>query len=220
MSAGAGPLRLDAFAPQGLDGGDDDAAFLVAHGALFAGMRVEGRHRESADARCRTARRPSGRDPAGADDGLGVERRARRRPAERWMVTGTTRSWGQASIIATSTPPASSARNSVWPGWRKPASCSVFFWIGLVTTPAIVPAWANRTARSMASMVAAALATSGRPGVDGAREANREDRQGTGESGSGFLGPGDLAHGHVEPEPAGKTGKAIGIVEDEEGAGA
>ena len=36
------------------------------------------------------------------------------------MVTGTTRNSGQASIMATSTPPASSARYSVWPACRKP----------------------------------------------------------------------------------------------------
>jgi hypothetical protein len=39
----------------------------------------------------------------------------------KWMVTGTTRRPGQTSIIAGVAPPASSARNSVWPACRKPA---------------------------------------------------------------------------------------------------
>ena len=76
----------------------------------------------------------------------GCRARATAWASDRWMVTGTTRSSGQASIMATSAPPASSARNSVWPGCLKPASCSVFFWMGLVTMPAISPAWASRGA--------------------------------------------------------------------------
>ncbi len=42
------------------------------------------------------------------------------RRSETWIVTGTTRSCGQASII-TGVPPVSSPRNSVWPGCGKPA---------------------------------------------------------------------------------------------------
>ena len=40
-----------------------------------------------------------------------------------WIVTGTTRSSGQASSITGATPvPAISARYSVWPGCAKPAA--------------------------------------------------------------------------------------------------
>ena len=50
-----------------------------------------------------------------------------------WMVTGTTRSPGAASIITGNGAPQRWARNSVWPGKAKPApSFSAFLWIGLV----------------------------------------------------------------------------------------
>src|SRR5260221_81637 len=51
----------------------------------------------------------------------------------RCTVTGTTRKPGQASIMIVRAP-ASSARHSVWPGWRKPASSKIDFWIRLVMT--------------------------------------------------------------------------------------
>ena len=85
------------------------------------------------------------------------------RRSETWIVTGTTRSRSQASIM-TGVPPVSSPRNSVWPGWRKPAAYSTALLIGLVTTAPASPACTRRTARSMLSITAGALAGSGWPG--------------------------------------------------------
>ncbi len=84
--------------------------------------------------------------------------------SETWIVTGTTRRLGPASII-TSRPgwPHSAARYSVWPGWAKPAAFSTDLAIGLVTIPSTAPARASRTAASMLPMMAGALAGSGRP---------------------------------------------------------
>ena len=113
------------------------------------------------------------------------------------MVTGTTRNSGQASIMATSTPPASSARYSVWPGWRKPASCRVFFWMGLVTMPATSPASASLAARSMASRVAGALTGSGWPARTGAPQPHRQHRQRRLEGLAGLGRPVDLAHRNI-----------------------
>src|SRR5579859_1021794 len=84
------------------------------------------------------------------------------------MVIGTTRRPGQVSIITGTEPgPASSARNSVWPGWRKPASIRTCFWIGLVTSAEAAPDETSRTPCSIAAMTAAALTASGRPGTTG-----------------------------------------------------
>ncbi len=88
---------------------------------------------------------------------------SKRRRSETWIVTGTTRSCGQASII-TGVPPVSSPRNSVCPGCGKPAWYSTALLIGLVTTAPASPACTRRTARSMLAMTAGALAGSGWPG--------------------------------------------------------
>ncbi len=81
-------------------------------------------------------------------------------------LTGTTRKDGPASIMtARASPPASAARNSVWPGNGKPAPRRTFLWIGLVTTAAASPACVRRTASSIALMTEGAVAACGRPGT-------------------------------------------------------
>ena len=97
---------------------------------------------------------------------------ARARRSETWIVTGITRSIGAASII-TSRPaaPVSTARNSVWPGWGKPARVRTALLIGLVTTASTSPERASDTARSMLAMMPGALALFGAPAVTGACKA-------------------------------------------------
>ena len=88
--------------------------------------------------------------------------------SERWMVTGTTASAGDHSIITGcgARPPlaASSARNSVWPGWRNPARYSTLLAIGLVTTAPALPRLTWSTAWRMEASAAVALVSSGCPG--------------------------------------------------------
>ena len=84
------------------------------------------------------------------------------------MVTGTTaRALDQIIITGKALTPqaaASAPRYSVWPGKRNPASYSVALAIGFVTTARASPARTAETARSIDSIVAAALAALGRPG--------------------------------------------------------
>ena len=84
------------------------------------------------------------------------------------MVTGTTASAGDHSIITGcgARPPlaASSARNSVWPGWRNPARYSTLLAIGLVTTAPALPRLTWSTAWRMEASAAVALVSSGCPG--------------------------------------------------------
>src|SRR5690606_24266107 len=84
---------------------------------------------------------------------------------ETWMVTGTTRSRSDASIITGMTLPQSAARYSVCPGWRKPAAYSAALWIGLVTRAAASPPRHSAVPVSMARRTAGALAGSGCPGL-------------------------------------------------------
>ncbi len=90
------------------------------------------------------------------------------RRSEACTVTGTTRSSGLASImIGRLAAPVSSARNSVWPGWAKPASYSAALLMGLVTTPLTSPRIAKAAACRMDAMMAGALAGSLRPATAG-----------------------------------------------------
>ena len=87
----------------------------------------------------------------------------------RWIVTGTTASSGDQSIITgRSCRPVASctsvARNSVWPGSAKPQLYSTFFATGLVTIAEARPARTSATARRMEAMAAGALDRSGCPG--------------------------------------------------------
>ncbi len=85
-----------------------------------------------------------------------------------WMVTGTTRSKGDASIITGSGAPERCARNSVWPGKAKPApSLSAFLLIGLVQSASAAPLRTNSTPRAMMAMTAPAFSGSARPGSGG-----------------------------------------------------
>src|SRR6185437_2965654 len=83
----------------------------------------------------------------------------------RWMVSGTTRSFSLASIITARRAPVSAARNSVWPGWGKPAWFSTALLIGAVTRAAAQPLTQALTARSMAPVTASALSASILPGM-------------------------------------------------------
>ncbi|MEI9991556.1 MAG: hypothetical protein WDM86_16115 [Rhizomicrobium sp.] len=86
-----------------------------------------------------------------------------------WIVSGTTRSSSLASIITARGAPVSAWRNSVCPGWGKPAAANTALLIGAVTMAAASPAIASATAVSMASTIAAAFAASGWPGMRWAR---------------------------------------------------
>jgi len=123
---------------------------------------------------------------------------------------------GEASIMATSTPPASSARYSVCPGCRNRRPGEFFFWMDLVTSPAISPASANRAPRSMASRVAGALTGSGWPARTGPR--NCTERTGSAvRRRRRRQPPRDLVHRDIETELVGEGRQADGVVEDEEG---
>ena len=87
-----------------------------------------------------------------------------------WIVTGTTASislqiiiTGRGGVRPGGTE--SAARNSVWPGWAKPARVSTNLAIGLVTTAPARPALTKPTAAVIDSMVAPALTESGIAGL-------------------------------------------------------
>src|SRR5690348_5985923 len=81
-----------------------------------------------------------------------------------WVVTSTTRSEPVASIIATSTSPARWPKNSVSPGYSKPARWSARFSTGPVTIASTSPASASLTASSTARpAIRPASAASERP---------------------------------------------------------
>ncbi len=86
-----------------------------------------------------------------------------------WMVTGTTASVGDQSIITgcgtRPSRPASSARNSVWPGCLKPARYNTLLAMGLVTTALARPDMTSPTAWRIEASTASALEPSGRPGA-------------------------------------------------------
>ena len=99
MSAAQRAARLDARRAQRGDRRRDDLDLLAAERAAFAGMRVEPGDRddrrgdaEIADAAPRASRARHGR----SRPPTGFRSAAR---SARWIVTGTTRSCGQASII-------------------------------------------------------------------------------------------------------------------------
>ncbi len=84
-----------------------------------------------------------------------------------WIVIGTTRSVGPASIITafSRATPHRSATNSVCPGWRKPIAARRLLAMGPVTMPAAVPDRARPVAVSSARSASAAPASLGWPGV-------------------------------------------------------
>ena len=102
----------------------------------------------------------------------------------RWIVTGTTASACDHSIItgcgarcAGSCVAANSARNSVWPGWAKPAWYSTLLAIGLVTTALARPACTSSTAWRIDAIAAAGAVAVGLPGRGGGRTADRHHGQ-------------------------------------------
>ena len=87
----------------------------------------------------------------------------------KWIVTGTTASSGDQSIMTgcAATPvdcSESLARYSVCPGSANPDRYRMFLAIGLVTMALAAPAITSATARRMAASAAGALDRSGRPG--------------------------------------------------------
>jgi hypothetical protein len=116
-----GPVTSCLLLAQPLDRRDDDVDLLAAERAALAGMGVE----------------PGDREPRPLDPELAPKPRIVVRPlatissmvsrsgtsrSGTWVVTGTVRRVGPASIIATmsAATPQRSATNSVWPGWVKP----------------------------------------------------------------------------------------------------
>src|SRR3954471_6057628 len=87
----------------------------------------------------------------------------------RCTVSGTTFKTSLASIITARLAPVRLWRNSVWPGWGKPASIKTALWTGAVTIAAASPARQALAAISIASITAAALTGSSAPGWTVAR---------------------------------------------------
>ena len=120
---GERPARVDAGGAQRGDRRRDDVDVLAAERAGLAGMRVEPGDRDDrrGDRRNRGAaprRSPArhGRSPRCDSVSIACAQRAGGSSPARRAIRG------QASIItAGCADPASSARYSVWPGWRKPA---------------------------------------------------------------------------------------------------
>ena len=128
---------VDALARSASIAGRDDVDVFGAERAVLAGMGIEARYRKPGRARPKCVVRSATAIRAVATI-RSVDSSPSASRSERWMVTGTTASAGDHSIITGcgAWPPsaASSARNSVWPGWRKPARYSTLLAIGLVTT--------------------------------------------------------------------------------------
>ncbi len=140
---------------------------------------------------------------------------ARRR--ETCTVTGTTRSSGLASIMTGGLVAwVSSARNSVWPGWAKPASYSAALLMGLVTMPPTSPRRARAAARRMEARMAGALAGSMRPGTGGAaRRTGRTGRASANTAGA-CAGVRHFADRHRQAEPGGQGRQAVRVVQGHE----
>ena len=124
VSAGSGPVAPDALGAQLRYRGRDDRDVLAAHGPAFARMRIEPGDRQprlrDAEARRRIVR-PYAR---GIDDKRCAANACGTSASAMWMVTGTVRSrvardhhHRQHALLPVFSR-ASSARNSVWPGWK------------------------------------------------------------------------------------------------------
>jgi len=136
---------------------------------------------------------------------------------ERWMVTGTTRNSGQASIMATSTPPASSARYSVCPGCRKPGVLESLLLDGIGHQPGDL-AGKRQSGPTLDGLQGGRRIDWIRmAGAHGAAQLHRKDGQRRIEDGAGVSRPRDLAHRDIETELVGEGRQADGVVEDEEG---
>ncbi len=138
----------------------------------------------------------------------------------RCTVTGTTRSSAQASIMATAAPPASSARNSVWPGWRNPAAWSVSFWIGLVTSAAARPAPTSVAPVRIAAITAGALAGSGRPAATGRGNAIGRTGSAWGNAGAASSGAAMGRSGTGQPSAAASRSSRAGSSSAKKGGSA
>ncbi len=77
MSAGSGPLIVDAFSAQNFDGGADDRQFLGAERAVFAGMRIEAGYRKARLARPKRALKAADHDADRRHDQLARKLRDR-----------------------------------------------------------------------------------------------------------------------------------------------
>ena len=131
---------------------------------------------------------PKSRSSAACGDPAGVRRsparveRATARRSARWIVTGTTRSSAQASIItgvARRRPARRDTRCGRDGGSRRDRALSLL--IGLVTSAAARPPRTSATAASIAPITAGASAGSGWPGSARGEAAERQHRQRVGE---------------------------------------
>ena len=146
--AGPGAAGVDALAPRGLDGRQDDAGFLVAEQPAFAGVRIQARHRHARRGHAQRApalvRQPDGRHlrvEIGALDGL-AQRTVDGHEHGGDDVVGQHHGHAPA--------PPRSARISVCPGYGTPAADSASLWMGAVTMPATRPSRARSMAWQMA----------------------------------------------------------------------
>ena len=115
---------LDALGAQGFDGRRDDVDLFGAERAVFAGMRIEAGDDEARMGEAETGLQILDHDAGGRDDQFARQLRERlaQRQMDRHRHDGKRRR-PQHHHRLRGRPPlaASSARNSVWPGWRKPA---------------------------------------------------------------------------------------------------
>ena len=119
---GVGAAHPPAFRGERGDRRLDDLDLLAAERAALAGMRVEAGDGEPRLGDAEIALKAAQRRAAARFDQRSRELSPTRRASGRWVVTGTVRSVGPASIIATlpGATPQRSATNSVWPGCWKP----------------------------------------------------------------------------------------------------
>ena len=106
MSAAKRPARVDAVRAQRRDRRRDDLDLLAAERAGLAGMRVEPGDREHRRGDAEIAPQRRSGDAAGMRRSPAVVERLDRPRSARWIVTGTTRSCGQTSIITGGQPAA------------------------------------------------------------------------------------------------------------------
>ena len=200
-----------------------DRSVLIAEHSVLAGMRIEAGDGDARPGDAEAARegRASTILPV-ADDQFGASVAAGTSASGMWMVTGTTRSSGAASIITgvAGLPKSSSLsapRNSVWPGNANPASFSAFFWIGLVTI-------ADASPRADELRGAADRADhGGRVGrVDPSRSADDrrlafEARKRFGERLNCPIGARSRSFGISRPRAAARRARTSGVADEDEG---
>jgi len=115
---------IDTLRGQPRNGGRDDGIVLFSQRAVLAGMRIEPGDGQPRTGKTKPRRKIARHDAAGSTT-RSLESCLKISLSGRWIVTGTTASSGDHSIITgrTDLPVASCtsvARNSVWPGSANP----------------------------------------------------------------------------------------------------